>query len=60
MADNSAGEAAGSTGTIADNITSVAEATALTRQNSEEAGKLATVLNRSGAELTDLVSTFKY
>jgi methyl-accepting chemotaxis protein len=56
----SAGEAAGSTVTIADNITSVAEATEQTRTHSQQANEVATALNRSGTDLTDLVAAFKY
>jgi len=56
----SAGEAAGSTTTIANNITSVAEATDQTCEHSREAGEVAVGLNRSSAELTDLVGAFKY
>jgi methyl-accepting chemotaxis protein len=56
----SAGEAAGSTATIADNITSVAEATEQTRVHSEQASEVAKALNRSGADLTQLVGAFRY
>ncbi|WP_327000521.1 hypothetical protein OHA72_36050 [Dactylosporangium sp. NBC_01737] len=56
----SAAEAAGSTTSIADNITAVAEATAQTRTHSHDAGRVAEQLSRSGAELTELVGTFKY
>jgi methyl-accepting chemotaxis protein len=56
----SAGEAAGSTVTIADNITSVAEATEQTRTHSQQASEVATALHRSGTDLTDLVTAFKY
>lgn len=56
----SAGEAAGSTATIADNITSVAEATEQTRTHSQHASEVATALHHSGADLTNLVSAFKY
>ena len=56
----SAGEAAGSTTTIANNITSVAEATEQTCTHSQEASQVAVGLNRSSADLTDLVGAFKY
>jgi methyl-accepting chemotaxis protein len=56
----SAGVAAGSTATITHNITSVAEATEQTRTYTEEASQIALTLNRSGADLTDLVGAFKY
>ncbi len=56
----SAGEAAGSTTTIADNIASVAEATEQTCAHSNEAGRVAADLNRSGADLTELVAAFRY
>jgi methyl-accepting chemotaxis protein len=56
----SAGEAAGSTTTIADNIASVAEATEQTCIHSNEAGQVAVSLNRSGADLTNLVAAFRY
>jgi methyl-accepting chemotaxis protein len=56
----SATEAAASTTTIADNITSVAEAADRTRQHSEEATHVAKALSRSGVELTDLVGNFRH
>ncbi len=56
----SAGEAARSTTSIADNINAVSEATSRTRENSHDASRVADQLNRSGAELTGLVSAFKY
>jgi len=56
----SAGEAAGSTTTIADNIASVAEATDQTCTHSQEATEVAAALNRSGADLRDLVGAFRY
>jgi len=56
----SAGVAAASTGTIADNITSVADATAQTRTHSDEAAQVAAALSRTGTELTELVGAFRY
>jgi methyl-accepting chemotaxis protein len=56
----SASQAAVSTGTIADNIASVAEATAQTRAHSEDAGRVAEALDRSGGQLTELVAAFRY
>jgi methyl-accepting chemotaxis protein len=56
----SAGEASGSTTTIADNITSVAEAAEQTCTHSHEAGQVAVALSHSGADLTNLVAAFKY
>jgi methyl-accepting chemotaxis protein len=56
----SAGEAATSTGTIAVAIASVADATTQTRAHSDEANRVAAVLNQAGSELTNLVATFKW
>jgi methyl-accepting chemotaxis protein len=56
----SAGEAATSTTVIAQNITGVAEATRLTKEHSDRAGKIASTLDHSGQELTDLVGAFRY
>jgi methyl-accepting chemotaxis protein len=56
----SAGEAAASTTVIAQNITSVAEATEQTRKHSDRGEAIAARLSGSGRQLTELVSTFKY
>ena len=56
----SSSEAAGSTTVIAQNITSVADATEQTKKHSDRAETIAATLNKSGRQLTELVSTFKY
>ncbi|MGI5239901.1 methyl-accepting chemotaxis protein [Dactylosporangium sp. CA-139066] len=55
----SAEQAATNATTIAEGITSVADATSRTRAHSEAARQIADELNRSGAQLTNLVDAFK-
>ncbi|WP_433307273.1 methyl-accepting chemotaxis protein [Actinoplanes sp. CA-030573] len=58
--NRSVGEAAAGTGDIAENITAVAQAARLTTEGVEQSQQATAELARMSAELTSLVSTFRY
>jgi methyl-accepting chemotaxis protein len=58
--NRSVGEAATGTGQIAENITGVADAARLTTEGVSQSQHATAELARMSAELTDLVSTFRY